>query len=270
MPALEEALPEPQNIPLDIVFEDEDLLVINKPAGLVVHPGAGNTDGTLVNALLYHCQGQLSGVGGVKRPGIVHRIDKETSGLLVVAKNDAAHRGLSEQLADRSLGRVYTALCWGVPIPALGKVDKPIARDPKDRLKMCVRARDGRDAVTHYKTVQAFGKADAKHKANGLSLIECKLETGRTHQIRVHMQFIGHSLIGDPNYAAQPSFQKACLKNIGMESEEERNVFLSFPRQALHARKLHFIHPRNEEHMMFEAPLPDDLQTLVQALNIYS
>lgn len=228
------AEPQPEDIPLDIVYEDDDLLVINKPAGLVVHPGAGNVSGTLVNALLHHCAGSLSGIGGVARPGIVHRLDKDTSGLMVAAKNDKAHQGLAAQLEDRSLSRVYQALVLGVPMPPQGVIDQPMGRDPHNRLKMVIRRRGGKDARTHYRTEKTYGGA--------CTLVECRLESGRTHQIRVHMASIKHPLIGDLLYGPQPTAVQSALKKGGYD-EAVVQACLDFPRQALHARQISFIHP---------------------------
>jgi 23S rRNA pseudouridine1911/1915/1917 synthase len=230
-----------QDIALTIVFEDDHLLVVDKPAGLVVHPAAGNYDGTLVNALLHHCAGRLSGIGGVARPGIVHRIDKDTSGLLVVAKTDPAHEGLSAQFADHSISRRYKAIVAGVPTS--GTVDAPLARSPHDRKKVAIQAR-GKRAVTHYSLISALKDA---------ALIQCRLETGRTHQIRVHMSSIGHPLLGDPVYGNVRPNHRAVLKS------------LKFNRQALHAAELGFIHPVNRETMHFESEMPDDMQQLFSA-----
>ncbi len=252
--------PRAENIPLDIVYEDDDLLVINKPAGLVVHPGAGNWESTLVNALLYHCGNSLSGIGGVRRPGIVHRLDKDTSGLMLAAKSDKAHAGLSAQLSDRTLSRCYRALAWGVPDLRCGTVDQPIGRHPTNRLKMAVTSHSGaREAVTHYEIKDTYGKA--------ASLIECKLETGRTHQIRVHMAHIRHPLMGDPFYGAQPTAMAAALKKGGY-SPEATDLIMNFPRQALHAFRISFIHPLSGEEMSFEAPPPDDFRTLQERLRV--
>lgn len=259
-----DAAPKPENIPLDIVYEDDDLLVINKPAGLVVHPGAGNWDGTLVNALLYHCKDSLSGIGGVLRPGIVHRLDKETSGLMVVAKNDRAHKGLSEQLADRSLSRTYHALVWRVPSIVKGKIDMPIGRHPTNRLKMAVRpsnAQGAREAVTHYLREEAI--------ADIISLMRCDLETGRTHQIRVHMQHLGHPLLGDPFYGLPAQEQRSFLKKAGADDDVMDSV-LNFPRQALHAAEIRFIHPVLDEEMSFSADWPEDMQSLFNLLKTIS
>ncbi len=257
VPAPVAAIPLPQNIPLDIVYEDEHLLVINKQAGLVVHPGAGNPDGTLVNALLHHCGDSLSGIGGVLRPGIVHRLDKDTSGLMIVAKNDAAHQGLSAQLSDRSLSRVYLALVMGTLMPRKGVIDKPIGRDPKNRQKMAVTSKNSRDAVTGYQVLEEFGGA--------LSLVECRLQTGRTHQIRVHLSQMGHPLVGDQLYPAQPTALKASLRKGGYEDEAIAEL-TAFPRQALHAAAISFIHPETDDEMDFEADLPDDFSNILNLL----
>lgn len=254
-----DSTPQPENIPLDILFEDDDMLVLCKPAGLVVHPGAGNWTGTLVNALLYHCGDSLSGIGGVKRPGIVHRLDKDTSGLMVVAKTDRAHQGLAAQLADRSLSRRYLALVWKVPTLRKGSVDLPIGRDHKNRLKMAINKNNGRDAKTHYEIKETF-------PGNIGCLMECTLESGRTHQIRVHMTHIGHPLIGDPLYSLQPTAAQALLKK-GDYSPEQAESIMKFPRQALHAWKIAFRHPVSDELMTFERELPADLKTLISIIN---
>lgn len=257
IPAAVAAQPKPENIPLDIVFEDRDLLVLNKPAGLVVHPGAGNYAGTLVNALLYHCGAELSGIGGVLRPGIVHRLDKDTSGLMVAAKSDRAHQGLAAQLEDRSLSRLYHALVLKVPVPVKGMIDQPVGRDPASRLKMSIQRRNGRVAVTHYQVLERFDDACA--------LVACRLETGRTHQIRVHMQFLKHPLIGDPLYGPQPTALRAALKKAGYSSDVQE-ALLHFPRQALHAKAMAFIHPVTGEAMSFETALPEDMSNLLKML----
>lgn len=249
--------PEPEDIPLDIVYEDDALLVINKQAGLVVHPGAGNWSGTLVNALLHHCGDTLSGIGGVRRPGIVHRLDKETTGLMVVAKTDEAHHGLSAQLSDRTLGRHYKALVWGVPQLLKGSVDQPIGRHPNSRMKMAVTHKNGRAAVTHYQLDEKYGAA--------ASLLDCRLESGRTHQIRVHMAYIKHPLLGDPLYGIQRTAGQALLKKDGFEPEIAAQI-LGFPRQALHAWQIHFVHPLSGEQMDFEAPIPADMFSLINLL----
>ncbi|QZD93522.1 RluA family pseudouridine synthase [Qipengyuania xiapuensis] len=236
---------EPQDIPLDIVFEDEHLLVVNKPAGMVVHPAAGNPDGTLVNALLFHCAGKLSGINGVARPGIVHRIDKDTSGLLVVAKSDAAHEGLAKQFADHSITRRYLAVCAGHPNPPSGTISGRLGRSDRDRKKMAVLPDDatrGKHAVTHYETIKRLDHA---------ALIECRLETGRTHQVRVHCASIGHALLGDPTYGRTPKPLRTLLES------------LDFQRQALHAARLGFIHPISGESLDFCAEVPADMRELI-------
>jgi 23S rRNA pseudouridine1911/1915/1917 synthase len=244
------ALPAAQQIDLHVVYEDDDLIVIDKPAGLVVHPAPGNPDRTLVNALLHHCEGSLSGVGGVKRPGIVHRIDKDTSGLLVAAKNDLAHAGLAEQFAEHSIERAYLALCWGVPMPRHGSIEGQIGRHPIDRKKMAVVKGGGKYALTRYRTLRAFG--------DFASLVECRLATGRTHQIRVHMTSIGHPLIGDPVYG------KGSKKTPAPASA--RTLLAAFRRQALHAKILGFKHPRTLESLHFESEIPRDFKDLINSL----
>lgn len=258
VPPPEEADPAPENIALEILHEDGDVLVINKPAGLVVHPGAGNREGTLVNALLHHCKGSLSGIGGVMRPGIVHRLDKETSGLMAVAKNDLAHRGLAAQLEDRSLSRLYKALVFKMPFPARGVIDKPLARHPSHRLKMAVR-KTGKAARTFYRVEKNFHDSCA--------LVECKLESGRTHQIRVHMESLGHPLIGDSLYGPQKNGVRSALEKGGYGEDAIRAV-LAFPRQALHAGHIAFIHPGTGQPMAFSAPLPRDIGNLLKLLDI--
>ncbi|MEO0031162.1 MAG: hypothetical protein RIS94_920 [Pseudomonadota bacterium] len=235
-----------QDIPLNVVFEDAHLIVIDKPAGLVVHPAAGNPDGTLVNALLHHCRGQLSGIGGVARPGIVHRIDKDTSGLLVVAKTDAAHEGLAKQFADHSITRAYRAVTGGAPMPPAGTIRGAIGRSSHDRKKMAL-VDDGRGkhAVTHYRTLEVLTDA---------ALVECRLETGRTHQVRVHLASIGHALLGDPVYGRTPSRLRPVLSR------------LHFRRQALHAAELGFVHPISGETVHFCSPTPADMAELIEEL----
>ncbi|GGE39328.1 pseudouridine synthase [Agaricicola taiwanensis] len=257
------AVPEGEAIPLTVVYEDDDLIVIDKPAGLVVHPGAGHTGGTLVNALLAHCGGSLSGIGGVERPGIVHRLDKDTSGLLVVAKNDLAHRGLAEQFADHGrtgpLDRAYLALVWGAPLATSGTVDAPLERDPRNREKIAVtKLGRGREAITHWRVLQRFGPAEAPLA----SLISCRLETGRTHQIRVHLAHIGHPLLGDATYGA--GFRSKAKKL----SDRAREALEALDRQALHAERLAFEHPVTHEELGFDSPLPRDLQRLIDVLRI--
>jgi 23S rRNA pseudouridine1911/1915/1917 synthase len=237
---------EPQDIPLPIVFEDEHLLVIDKPAGLVVHPAAGNRDGTLVNALLHHCGGSLSGIGGVARPGIVHRIDKDTSGLLVIAKHDKAHEGLAKQFADHSIDRRYLAIVSGIPRQTEGSIDAPLARSPQNRKKIAIMPR-GKRAVTHWKRLELLRDA---------ALVECRLETGRTHQVRVHMASIGYPLIGDPVYGRGKSVHRDLLNQ------------LDFKRQALHAAHLGFVHPVTKGRLSFDSALPSDMQELFSALGV--
>ena len=256
IPEAEPAKPAGEKIPLDIVYEDKDVVVIDKPAGLVVHPAAGNRSGTLVNALIAHCGASLSGIGGEKRPGIVHRLDKDTSGLLVVAKNDAAHRSLSEQFADHGrtneLSRGYLAFAWGAPKPERGTIDAPIARDPRSRVKMAVR-KGGKEAVTHYEVLQKYPGADGKPVA---SMVECELETGRTHQIRVHLAKAGHPLLGDAVYGAV--FQS---KSVLLPQQTQAKL-KALNRQALHAFRLAFSHPRTGKLLSFESKLPKDLAAL--------
>ena len=253
------AEPVAEAIPLDILYEDDQLIVIDKPAGLVVHPGAGHAKGTLVNALIAHCGESLSGIGGVARPGIVHRLDKDTSGLLVVAKTDLAHRGLADQFADHgrrgAMERGYLALVWGAPSRPQGTVDAPIGRHPTSRTKMAVLRNKGREAVTHWRVLEAFGRKDAPIA----SLIECTLETGRTHQVRVHMASIGHPLVGDPLYG--PGFRSK-LRTL---PEPLRSKLAALDRQALHAAHLAFIHPVGGTLLKFNSPLPGDLAEIVQA-----
>lgn len=253
--------PKAENIPLSIVYEDEDLIVIDKPAGLVVHPGAGNETGTLVNALIAHCGDTLSGIGGVKRPGIVHRLDKDTSGLLVVAKNDAAHHALSAQFADHGrtgpLERAYRAIVWGKPDRASGTIEANLDRSTHARDKMAVvREGRGREAITHWALEESFGDP----KAPIASLVTCRLETGRTHQIRVHMAHSGHPLLGDATYGSGFKTKERHLPEAAQEALKRLN------RQALHAAELGFAHPRTREFMHFESPLPQDFEDLLTAL----
>ncbi len=261
LPAPVAAAPAGEDIPLAIAFEDDDLIVVDKPAGLVVHPAAGHAGGTLVNALIAHCGASLSGIGGVRRPGIVHRLDKDTSGLLVVAKTDRAHRGLSDQFAahgrDGRLHRRYVALVWGVPAPRTGRIEAPLARSAQNRTKIAVAKVAGREAITHYAVEETFTDADGKPVAARVSLL---LETGRTHQIRVHMAHIGHPLIGDATYGA--GF-KASARRL---SPEAQAAIAELDRQALHAAELGFEHPASEEALRFESPLPADIAALITAL----
>jgi 23S rRNA pseudouridine1911/1915/1917 synthase len=246
VPQAVSATAQAQDIPLVVVFEDEHLIVVDKPAGLVVHPAAGNLDGTLVNALLHHCRGQLSGIGGVARPGIVHRIDKDTSGLLVVAKTDVAHEGMARQFADHSILRSYRAVVSGTPKKSAGRIDGAIGRSSANRKKMAL-VEDGRGkhAITHYKVLEPLKSA---------TLIECRLETGRTHQVRVHMSSIGHPLVGDPVYGHASAPLRPILAD------------LEFRRQALHAAELGFVHPVYQETMQFLSAIPADMAVLIERL----
>ena len=246
-PEVKECEIEPQNIPLNIVYEDNDIIVINKESGMVVHPAAGNPDGTLVNALLYHCGDSLSGVGGVARPGIVHRIDKDTSGLLVVAKNDFAHNSLSDQLKTHSVSRVYHAIVIGNLRELSGTVNEPIGRHPVDRKKMAVIKNEdytSREAITHYRVLKRY---------HGFDYVQCVLETGRTHQIRVHMAYLGHPLLGDEVYGGNKtrfqSMHKDCIHG-----------------QCLHAKELHLSHPITDDRMTFTSKLPDDFERVLELL----
>jgi 23S rRNA pseudouridine1911/1915/1917 synthase len=253
------AEPGAETIPLNVVYEDDALIVIDKPAGLVVHPGAGHARGTLVNALIAHCGASLSGIGGVARPGIVHRLDKDTSGLLVVAKTDQAHRALAKQFADHGrtgeLERSYLALVWGAPSRPHGTIDAPIGRHPASRTKMTVLPAKGREAVTHWRVVETFGRG----KEPIASLVECTLETGRTHQVRVHLAHIGHPLIGDPLYGQ--GF-KSKLRKL---PEPLHGTLAALSRQALHAEQLAFVHPVSGTLLKFNSPLPADLAEIVAA-----
>ncbi len=249
--------PEAEDIALDILYEDDDVIVINKAAGMVVHPGAGNWSGTLVNALLYHCGKSLSGIGGVVRPGIVHRLDKDTSGVMIAAKNDQAHRHLSEQLADRSLSRVYHALVLGVPMPIKGTIDRPIGRHKHNRLKMSVMSGSPREARTHYKVLKSFGEA--------CSLVECQLESGRTHQIRVHMEDLGHYILGDSMYGAQQTQLKSKFQKENYSTDLIDKI-ISLDRQMLHAKQIRFVHPRTGEEHFYECELANDISELLKFL----
>ncbi len=274
VPVAQESHIGPEDIPLDIVYEDTDLIVVNKPAGMVVHPAPGTPGGTLVNALLHHCGDDLSGVGGVARPGIVHRIDKETSGLLVVAKNDIAHQGLAAQFEKHTVERHYRAVVHGVPDHAdprlngvkgvsfekgnILKITTQLARHKTDRQKQAVLFHGGRHAVTRARVIERFGQPTQA------TLVDCWLETGRTHQIRVHMAHAGHGLIGDPTYGGR---RKLNAKAIGAAAIEAAR---SFPRQALHAATLGFVHPVSGEDMRFEAPMPADMAQLIETLRTSS
>ena len=252
------AAPQGQDIPLDVVYEDDDLIVIDKPAGLVVHPAAGNPDGTLVNALIAHCGASLKGVGGEARPGIVHRLDKDTSGLLVAAKNERAMASLAKQFANHTIERAYRAVVWGAPRSAEGRVEGQIGRNPFDRKRMAVLRGGGKEARTRYKVVEKFGDPVRPFA----SLVECRLETGRTHQIRVHLTHLGHPLIGDPSYgkARQPARPKTPAEEVAFAAAA------AFPRQALHAYILGFQHPSLHKTLRFERPEPPDMAALIKAL----
>lgn len=246
-PPVEDCEAKPEDIALDVVYEDDDIIVINKPSGMVVHPAAGNPNGTLVNALLHHCGDSLSGIGGVVRPGIVHRIDKDTSGLLVVAKNDDAHLSLSGQLKEHNVSRVYFAIVCGNPKNDTGTIDAPIGRSPADRKKMAIirdPLKNSKNAVTHYEVLERY---------KGFAFVRCKLETGRTHQIRVHMSSIGHPLLGDEVYGGAGS--KFCQSNKSLISG-----------QCLHAGELHLTHPKTNQEMKFFASMPDTMEKLLEKL----
>ncbi len=253
IPAPEPATPEPERIPLTVVYEDDALIVIDKPAGMVVHPAVGNPRGTLVNALLEHCGDSLSGVGGVRRPGIVHRLDKDTSGLLVAAKSDVAHRDLVEQFSTRTISRIYRTVVWGVPKATSGTVEGNIGRSNRDRKKMAVLAKGGRTALTRYKVIEPFDDLAA--------LLECRLGTGRTHQIRVHLAHLGHPVVADPTYGRAP------LSSLRHWPEALRAAE-SLGRQALHAATLGFRHPISGEDLSFSSPLPLELERLIATLRI--
>jgi 23S rRNA pseudouridine1911/1915/1917 synthase len=253
LPAPSPARPEPQSIPLAILYEDTDLIVLDKPAGLVVHPAPGNEDGTLVNALLAHCGEQLTGIGGERRPGIVHRLDKDTSGIMVVAKNQVANTALTAAFAARELDRCYLALIWGIPDPPAGAIEGAIGRDRRDRKRMAVVARNGKSAHTHYRTLRAWGGA--------VALLECRLATGRTHQIRVHLASRGKPVVGDPLYLRRVPAVSRVLP------EPLRGQLLDFPRQALHATRLGFNHPRTGQMLSFTTEPPHDMRELMASLD---
>lgn len=238
IPPVEELEVLPEAIPLDIRYEDQDVIVVNKPRGMVVHPGAGNETGTLVNALLHHCKGELSGIGGVARPGIVHRIDKDTSGLIMVAKNDLAHQSLVAQLKEHTVDRVYIALCHGIIPHQHGTIDAPIGRDPHHRQRMAVTQKNSKHALTHFTVIERFLDT---------TMVECRLETGRTHQIRVHMKYIGFPLVGDPVYG--PKKRETSIEG-----------------QALHAKVISFAHPRTGERIRVTAELPEDMVSLIEKM----
>jgi len=254
-PPPKETIIKPNKIPLDILYDDDDIIVINKSSGVVVHPGAGNYNNTIVNGLLFKYKNNLSSIGGKLRPGIVHRIDKDTSGIIVVAKNDNAHINLSKQFSNHSIKRIYEALIWGSLKPQNGKISEKISRSVKNRQLMAVRKKKGKIAITNYKTIKIFQNLNLPK----ISLIECQLETGRTHQIRVHMNFKGNPILGDKSYGKS----KKKFKRIDPNIEKKIN---SFDRQALHAKSLGFIHPRTEKEIFFEAKRPEDFATLIKNL----
>ncbi|PPQ28117.1 RluA family pseudouridine synthase [Rhodopila globiformis] len=247
------ATPQPQDIPFTVLYEDDDLIVLDKPAGLVVHPAPGNQDGTLVNALLAHCGPGFIGIGAERRPGIVHRLDKDTSGVMVVAKTQLANDVLTNAFATRDLERSYVALCWGLPIPPGGEIEGAIGRDKRDRKRMALVAHGGKPALTRYRTLRAWGTS--------LALLECRLATGRTHQIRVHLSASGHPVVGDPLYIRRvPAAAKTVPQPL-------RGELLDFPRQALHAASLGFAHPRTGATLSFQAAIPDDMAALINHID---
>jgi 23S rRNA pseudouridine1911/1915/1917 synthase len=252
VPEARPAAPTAQAIALDIVYEDADLIVVNKPAGMVVHPAPGNPDSTLVNALIAHCGASLSGIGGELRPGIVHRLDKDTSGLIVAAKNDAAHHGLSEAFARHDIERAYQAVVWGVPAPTQGEISGNIGRHRTNRKKMAILARGGKPALTRYRLLRRLGPA--------ASLVECRLATGRTHQIRVHLASIAHPVVGDPTYGGITSARSGVLEKAAQAAVR------GFNRQALHAFLLGFDHPRTGVHVRWSVALPEDIKRLIDSL----
>ena len=254
VPPPSDPVPAGEEIPLSVVFEDDHLIVIDKPAGLVVHPAPGNPDGTLVNALISHCGDSLAGIGGVRRPGIVHRLDKDTSGLMVAAKTSPVHEALVTQFTERTIERSYAAFVWGEIRPAVGQISGNIGRSNRDRKKMAVVRTGGRPALTRYRTLESFG--------GGAALLECRLATGRTHQIRVHLSYQGHPVIGDPVYGGG-----ATRARQSVLPPEALAVVAGLQRQALHARRLGFQHPGTGEDLLFESDLPDDLRVLDEALH---
>ena len=258
LPQPRPAVPEAQALPLAIVYEDEDVIVIDKQAGLVVHPAPGNPDRTLVNALIAHCGDGLTGIGGEMRPGIVHRLDKDTSGLMVAAKTQAAHDGLSAQFAARSVGRVYCAVVWGVPVPAQGEIAGNIGRSPRNRKKMAVLKQGGKKSLTRYEVVKKLGPGHP----GPASVVDCRLATGRTHQVRVHMAAISHPLIGDPLYGRGP-------RGAGRGAAHLPPLARQFSRQALHARALAFRHPRTAQSVEFSSHLPQDMKELINCFDLF-
>ena len=267
IPITQSAIPQGQNIPLNILFEDEDLIVIDKPAGLVVHPAPGNPDRTLVNALISHCGESLKGIGGEARPGIVHRLDKNTSGAMVVAKTSLAHESLSKQFSDRSVDRAYRAIGFGSPKAATNEIKTLIGRSPNNRKKMAVVNRNGKTAITNYKIERVLGTSVPPFA----SVLICKLLTGRTHQIRVHLNYIGNSIIGDPLYfGGKKSFLKNKYNNTDFKKKSESLFVLkNFNRQALHAFQLGFKHPRFNKKLHFETKLPNDMENLINSLESF-
>ncbi len=253
IPECEESTLTPKNIDLKIIYEDNKLIIIDKPPYLTVHPGAGNFSDTLVNALIYHFGSNLSKLGGTVRPGIVHRLDKDTSGLIVVAKDDITHAKLSKQLAERKIKRTYLTVIYGTLIPKVSKIETNIARSERDRKRMTVVREGGRIAITNYKVLETFG-------SDSISLVECELETGRTHQIRVHLTYKNHPIIGDQTYGTHLNH------NLKYLNEETIKLIKQFPRQALHAIRLQFIHPTTKKEMLFESNLPGDIQELLDSL----
>ncbi|MBK1698564.1 RluA family pseudouridine synthase [Rhodovibrio salinarum] len=254
VPPAAPAAPEGEAIPLDVVYEDAALIVVDKPAGLVVHPAPGNETGTLVNALIAHCGDSLQGIGGERRPGIVHRLDKDTSGLMVAAKTDVAHQALVAQFAEREIDRAYRALCWGVPDPVRGRLTGDIGRSPQNRKKMAVVERGGRPAATQYQVLRTLARG-------AVAELTCKLETGRTHQVRVHLAEAGHALLGDPTYGRQ---RTRVLREL---PEAAQQAVRGFTRQALHAERLGFAHPDDGRWCAFERSVPEDLQQVIDALS---
>lgn len=252
VPETQDHVIEAQDMDLDVLYEDAELIVINKPVGLVVHPAPGHRDGTLVNALLYHCGDSLTGIGGLRRPGIVHRIDKDTSGVMIAAKTDAAYVGLQAQFADHSIERAYHAIVWGLPHPTSGTIEGNIGRSERNRQKMAIQEGKGRHAITHYRTLEILGNVGA--------LLECRLETGRTHQIRVHLTHMGHGVIGDTVYGRARKARKGSLP------EAARAILQDYNHQALHAKILGFKHPISGESLTFEAEPPDEFKALLGAL----
>ena len=258
-PAPKKTLIKPNKISLDILYDDDDIIIINKPSGVVVHPGAGNYENTIVNGLLYKYQNKLSSIGGKLRPGIVHRIDKDTSGVIVVAKNDNAHINLSQQFSKHTIKRTYEAIIWGSLKPQSGTIQEKISRSVRNRQLMAVRKEKGKIAITNYKTLKIFQNSDLPK----ISLIECKLKTGRTHQIRVHMSFKGNPILGDRSYGKS----KKKFKKINTEVEKKIN---NFNRQALHAKSLGFIHPSSKKEVSFEAKRPKDFEELIKSLEKFT